>query len=198
MVNKPNDAKLYAKVKAEAKKRFDVWPSAYASGWLVKEYKRQFAQKHGSSKNPYAGGTARRNKTRKSGRENGGSLSRWFQEDWRNVCEKNSRGQYKPCGRQRSSGGKYPYCRPRKRISSATPKTIDEMSSAEISRMCRRKRQVESRPSSRATEQKGRAPRRVYSTKRGRAGANIKLLNKLVDDGMKPTEALKVASRLVK
>ena len=29
------------KVKAEAKQKFDVWPSAYGSGWLVKEYKRR-------------------------------------------------------------------------------------------------------------------------------------------------------------
>lgn len=35
----PTNPELYAKVKAEAKKKFDEWPSAYASGWLVKEYK---------------------------------------------------------------------------------------------------------------------------------------------------------------
>lgn len=37
----PTNKKLYAKVKAEAKKKFDVWPSAYASGWLTKEYKKR-------------------------------------------------------------------------------------------------------------------------------------------------------------
>ena len=35
----PTNKKLYAKVKAEAKKKFDVWPSAYASAWLTKTYK---------------------------------------------------------------------------------------------------------------------------------------------------------------
>lgn len=39
--NKPNNPKLYSQVKAEAKKKFDRWPSAYASAWLVKEYKRR-------------------------------------------------------------------------------------------------------------------------------------------------------------
>jgi len=36
---KPTNPKLYAKVKAEAKRKFKVWPSAYGSGWLVKTYK---------------------------------------------------------------------------------------------------------------------------------------------------------------
>ena len=36
---KPTNAKLYARVKSEAKKKFDVWPSAYGSAWLTKTYK---------------------------------------------------------------------------------------------------------------------------------------------------------------
>jgi hypothetical protein len=39
--NKPTNPKLYAQVKAEAKQKFDRWPSAYGSAWLVKEYKRR-------------------------------------------------------------------------------------------------------------------------------------------------------------
>jgi len=39
--NIPTNKKLYARVKAEAKKKFDRWPSAYASAWLVKEYKKR-------------------------------------------------------------------------------------------------------------------------------------------------------------
>ena len=38
---KPANPALYAKVKVEAKRKFKVWPSAYGSGWLVKEYKRR-------------------------------------------------------------------------------------------------------------------------------------------------------------
>ena len=39
--NVPTDKKLYARVKAEAKKKFKVYPSAYANGWLVREYKKR-------------------------------------------------------------------------------------------------------------------------------------------------------------
>lgn len=35
----PTNRKLYARVKAEAKSKFKVYPSAYANGWLVKTYK---------------------------------------------------------------------------------------------------------------------------------------------------------------
>lgn len=38
---KPTNPSLYAKVKAEAKRKYKVWPSAYASGWLTKEYKKR-------------------------------------------------------------------------------------------------------------------------------------------------------------
>lgn len=37
----PNNKALYSRVKSEAKAKFDVYPSAYANGWLVKEYKRR-------------------------------------------------------------------------------------------------------------------------------------------------------------
>ena len=33
---KPKNKALYSRVKAEAKKKYKVWPSAYASGALVK------------------------------------------------------------------------------------------------------------------------------------------------------------------
>ena len=35
----PTNKKLYATVKAQAKRKFAVYPSAYANGWLVKTYK---------------------------------------------------------------------------------------------------------------------------------------------------------------
>ena len=35
----PTTPKLAARVKAEAKRKFDVYPSAYANGWLVRTYK---------------------------------------------------------------------------------------------------------------------------------------------------------------
>jgi hypothetical protein len=37
----PTNPALYARVKAEAKRKFKVYPSAYANGWLVKTYKQR-------------------------------------------------------------------------------------------------------------------------------------------------------------
>ena len=39
--NIPTDPELYARVKADAKKKFNVYPSAYANAWLVREYKKR-------------------------------------------------------------------------------------------------------------------------------------------------------------
>ena len=38
---KPTNPTLYSRVKSEAKKKFSVYPSAYANGWLVKTYKKR-------------------------------------------------------------------------------------------------------------------------------------------------------------
>lgn len=41
MKNVPTNKALYSRVKALAKAKFDTYPSAYANGWLVQEYKRR-------------------------------------------------------------------------------------------------------------------------------------------------------------
>ena len=38
---KPTNPALYARVKAESKRKFKVYPSAYANGWLVLTYKKR-------------------------------------------------------------------------------------------------------------------------------------------------------------
>ena len=38
---KPTNPALWSRVKAEAKKKFDVYPSAYANAWAAKEYKKR-------------------------------------------------------------------------------------------------------------------------------------------------------------
>ena len=38
---KPTNPSLYARVKSEAKRKFDVYPSAYANAWLVRTYKKR-------------------------------------------------------------------------------------------------------------------------------------------------------------
>lgn len=55
----------------------------------------------------------------------GASLKRWFKEQWIDVRTG------KPCGRTKGEKRGVPYCRPKKRVSSKTPKTASEMSSAE-------------------------------------------------------------------
>ena len=37
----PKNKALYARVKAEAKRKFKVYPSAYANAWLVRTYKQR-------------------------------------------------------------------------------------------------------------------------------------------------------------
>ena len=39
MASEPTNKALYSRVKTAAKKKFKVWPSAYGSAWLTKEYK---------------------------------------------------------------------------------------------------------------------------------------------------------------
>jgi hypothetical protein len=37
----PTNSTLYSRVKSEAKRKFDVYPSAYSNAWLVKTYKKR-------------------------------------------------------------------------------------------------------------------------------------------------------------
>ena len=39
--SKPKNSALYSRVKSEAKKKFKVYPSAYANAWLVRTYKKR-------------------------------------------------------------------------------------------------------------------------------------------------------------
>ena len=41
VANVPVNKALYSRVKAEAKRKFAVYPSAYANAWLVREYKKR-------------------------------------------------------------------------------------------------------------------------------------------------------------
>jgi len=37
----PTNKALYSRVKSEAKRKFKVYPSAYANAWLVRTYKKR-------------------------------------------------------------------------------------------------------------------------------------------------------------
>ena len=39
MASKPNNSALWSRAKSAAKKKFDVYPSAYANAWAAKWYK---------------------------------------------------------------------------------------------------------------------------------------------------------------
>ena len=65
MVSVPTNKALYARVKAEAKRKFKVWPSAYGSGWLVKEYKRRGGKYRVTSKSRKKSSRKRRKSSRK-------------------------------------------------------------------------------------------------------------------------------------
>ena len=60
-------------------------------------------------------------------------LTRWFKENWVDVKTG------KPCGRSKGENRAYPACRPKKRVSSKTPKTVGEMSASEKAKFKREK-----------------------------------------------------------
>ena len=81
----------------------------------------------------------------------GAALKRWFKEEWKDV----STG--KACGRSKNEKRGTPYCRPSKRVSSSTPKTVSELSSKEKRSRINQKKKL---------GQPAGKPRRVKSVKR--------------------------------
>jgi len=105
----PVDITLYEKVKKRVYTMYKTH-SAYRSGFLVKEYKKAFAKKYGTRKQPYIGS---------KGSEQTG-LTRWFSEKWVN---------------QRGREGyiyKSDIYRPSIKVTPKTPLTHKELSKREI------------------------------------------------------------------
>lgn len=120
----PLDLKLYAKVKAEADKKFLAPTSAYKSGWIVKTYKDR-----GGAYAPAP------QKTKSTG------LTRWFAEKWVDI---NRPGE--PCGRTKATThGTYPLCRPSIKITDKTPKLPTELTTQQIRRANEEKQRVKQR-----------------------------------------------------
>jgi len=115
------DKELYIKVREKVKSRVNSWPSAYASGQIVSEYKKAGGRYRGGKQSP--------KKT---------PLDRWYKEKWVNVCEKG----HPPCGRSKADMGlkDYPYCRPSVRVTKSTPKTVKEIPKSTLKEMCEKKR----------------------------------------------------------
>lgn len=132
----PADPVLYAKVTRDAKKKFDVWPSIYASSWVVREYKKR----GGIYVNPLEG------------------LDKWYAEKWVDLGRSiDSRGNVKKwveCGRPKAGEGAYPKCVPLAKAKSMTSK--QRLSAV------RRKRKAEAS----APNKKGRKPIMVKTNPR--------------------------------
>lgn len=73
-------------------------------------------------------------------------LRRWFKEKWVDVSRKVD-GKHPPCGRKDADGDKnrkgYPKCRPQKKVSKDTPKTVGSYSKEEKKSMVSQKRNAE-------------------------------------------------------
>ena len=145
MPNIPINQVLYTRVKSQAKRKFKVWPSAYASAWLVKEYKKRggtykitksklrFSSKKIRSKSRRK---IKKSKSRSRKYKSKSGLSRWFLEKWIDVCELPN---IVPCGRS-NSRRKYPYCRPLYKITSKSPRIVRSLSKNDIKKKCKSKR----------------------------------------------------------
>lgn len=81
----------------------------------------------------------------------GFALKRWFKEEWIDVRTG------KPCGRSEGEKRGVPYCRPKKRVSSETPKTASEMTASEKKKKIGEKKKL---------GQPAGKPKRVKSLKR--------------------------------
>ena len=149
-MGEPKNKKLYNSIVKKAKTKFSAWPSAYASGWVVKEYKKQ-GGKYIGSRPPKSSG-----------------LQRWFEEKWIDVCKLPKKVN---CGRPNSNvtdwKKKYPYCRPSIKINKSTPVIASKLSKKQISSRCKRKK---SNPSRRITKpSKSRRKARKPSKSRRKA-----------------------------
>jgi len=111
--SQPVNLRLYNRIKNEVKRKVKRWPSAYASGQLVRRYK--------SSGGKY---TSRCSKF--------GKLDDWFAQKWVDVCTG------RPCGRKAGENRKYPYCRPTRTVGN-TPRRMSQLTPAQIRQRCKKK-----------------------------------------------------------
>ena len=95
------DEALHSRAVAAAKAKFKVWPSAYASGYVVQQYKRMYKEKHGSTSGAFKGD---------DGEIHADDLGQWFKEGWVRI---GANGEIMgPCGGRGEKEGK-PKCLPK-------------------------------------------------------------------------------------
>jgi phage-related protein (TIGR01555 family) len=94
------DKELHSRAVSAAKSKFKVWPSAYASGYVVQQYKQMYKKKHGSLSGAF-----------KSDEQelHADDLDKWFKEKWVRI---GANGEILgPCGAREEKEGK-PKCLP--------------------------------------------------------------------------------------
>lgn len=94
------DKELHSRAVSAAKAKFKVWPSAYASGYVVQQYKQMYKKKHGSLSGAF-----------KSDEQelHADDLDKWFKEKWVRI---GANGEILgPCGAREEKEGK-PKCLP--------------------------------------------------------------------------------------
>ncbi len=111
-------AKLCPKGKAAAKRKFDVYPSAYANMYA----------------SAVCSGKIKPGGKKKAKAKKGGGLRKWVDEKWVDIGAPKKDGKYQPCGRKSTKGSKrkYPKCVPLAKAKS--------MSSSQKSSAVKRKR----------------------------------------------------------
>ena len=115
----PADEKLYNRIIEKVKARVDRWPSAYASGQVVQEYKAAMEKK---GLRPYLDPKPASNV----------GLGRWYRENWVDIKTG------KPCGSVKTADY-YPTCRPAKRITTKSPVTATELTASQKKAMIEKK-----------------------------------------------------------
>jgi len=95
------DKSLHSAAVAAAKSKFKVWPSAYASGYVVQHYKAAYKKKHGSLSGAFKND---------EGEVHADDLEKWFKEEWVRI---GANGEIiGPCGAREEKEGK-PKCLPK-------------------------------------------------------------------------------------
>lgn len=93
-------------------------------------------------------------------------LDRWFKEKWVDISRKDKSGKYAPCGRSDADKGKYPKCRPSKKVNKETPVTTRELTDKEEKAAIRKKRKAEKEKTTQSAGGGARKPKRAPTIKR--------------------------------
>lgn len=103
-----SDKDLHSRAVSAAKTKFKVWPSAYASGYVVQQYKQMYKRKHGSLSGAFKGD---------EGEIHADDLDKWFKEKWVRI---GANGEILgPCGAREEKEGK-PKCLPQAKAEAMT------------------------------------------------------------------------------